>query len=126
MPSNLKSDSEKKSVSTCFPRELPKDWIPDERASQTEQVFTGSCKPSCVATSRLILNPETNGMSFKLCRINPACCVFVGSVSQVHLEGEVSSSKVSEDGLGLFLLGLHSTRHSSSAGLGLVGNASEL
>ena len=27
------------------------DWVPDARASQTEQVFTGSCKPSCAAIS---------------------------------------------------------------------------
>lgn len=77
MPSNLKS-TKRNSLKPqmlpfhFFPRELPKDWIPDERASQTEQVFTGSCKPSCAATSRLIWNLETNGMSFKPLRRIPA------------------------------------------------------
>ncbi len=37
-------------ILTCT-RFQQQDWVPDDRASQTEQVFTGSCKPSCAAIS---------------------------------------------------------------------------
>eukprot|EP00913_Durusdinium_trenchii_P003819 g3536.t1 len=93
---------EKANVTLRFTLPESQDWVPDARASQTEQVFTGSCAPSCV-----FLAPET-------CDVGPETVAKV--VMGLELEATISYCFAIEclspeqSGLGLWTLEFRSSR----------------